>query len=117
LSNNRVYQDGIFKKGYGSVAKLVMTDKKLDIEAKAIYAYLCSFAGAGMTAFPGAKKIINDLNISENRFYKYRKQLIKNGYIKIIKNRKNGKRDNNLYKIINNPKQHLQNKGVEIQHL
>ena len=43
---------GIDSKGYGKIPKLVMQDHNLTIEAKAIYAYFASYAGAGTNAFP-----------------------------------------------------------------
>lgn len=36
----------ILSKGYGMIPKLVM-QSDISIEAKAIYAYMCSFAGNG----------------------------------------------------------------------
>ena len=110
---NKLKQDGIMAKGYGIIPKLVMKDDELDPEAKAIYAYICSYAGSGKTAFPGVKLMCQDLSMSERRFYKYRKQLVNAGYIKIHKNRKNGKRANNIYELIHQPNQHLQNESVE----
>ena len=38
--------------GFGTIPKLVMLDPQLTPQAKAIYAYFASFAGAGTTAFP-----------------------------------------------------------------
>ena len=39
--------EGINCKGYGIIPKAVMLDQRLTIQAKAIYAYFRSFAGAG----------------------------------------------------------------------
>ena len=64
--------EGVNANGYGVMPKLVMQDKRLTIEAKSIYAYIVSFAGAGSTAFPSLRKILEDLQISEKRFYKHR---------------------------------------------
>lgn len=36
----------ILKKGYSIVYKASMTDERLSLTAKAIYAYLCSYAGS-----------------------------------------------------------------------
>ena len=74
----------ILSKGYGIIPKLVM-QSNISIESKAIYSYMCSFAGNGQSAFPSVEKIILELNISEKRFYKYRKELIDHGFIKIQK--------------------------------
>src|SRR5699024_10483228 len=90
---------GIMEQGYGISPKLVMRDKDLTIEAKAIYAYMSSFAGNGTSAFPKISTICKDLNISEGRFRRHREPLIEKGYITIEKNRKEGMFDNNVYTI------------------
>lgn len=90
-------KDSIFAEGYGTIAKKVMRDKRLSPEAKAIYSYICSFAGAGKSAFPGAELMMEELQMSEKRFYKHRKMLIDYRYITIIKNRNENRRDNNTY--------------------
>ncbi|POC76846.1 helix-turn-helix domain-containing protein, partial [Vibrio vulnificus] len=38
--------------GYGLVFKNVMKDTNVDIESKALYSYLSSYAGSNGTAFP-----------------------------------------------------------------
>lgn len=78
---------GVMAQGYGVMPKSVMQDPRLTIEAKAIYAYIASFAGAGVVAFPGKAKIAADLKISEERLYTHRKQLIKCGYISVRQER------------------------------
>ena len=97
--SDKVQLEGILKKGYGISPKLVMQDPNLSIEAKAIYAYMASFAGNGVQAFPSISKACKDLNVSKNRFLKHRKQLIESGYITVKKERKEGKFDNNIYVI------------------
>lgn len=92
-------ENSIYKNGYGIVAKFVMRDKNLSVEAKAIYAYICSFAGSGTTAFPSAELMISELKMSEKRFYKFRKELVNRGYITIIKQRNGNRRDKNIYSI------------------
>lgn len=83
-SNNDVLRvQGVRVKGYGIVPKLVMQDRRLTPEAKAIYAYFCSFAGAGTTAFPGRSKILYDLNMGEKRYYNHFGLLKKYGYITV----------------------------------
>lgn len=106
----------ILCKGYGTIPKFIM-QADISIESKAIYAYMCSFAGAGQSAFPSVEKIIKDLKISEKRFYKHRKELIKYGFIEIQKNRKENRRDRNLYiinqTILDNKVQYSQNDRIE----
>ena len=98
--------EGVNAKGYGIMPKLVMQDSRLTIEAKAIYAYIVSFAGAGSSAFPSLKKILSELNISENRFYKHRKLLINHNFltVKQVKNAK-GMIIKNVYTLVSNPQQ------------
>lgn len=75
--------------GYGIIPKSIMKDKAISIEAKAIYSYLCSYAGSGNTAFPSVSLMCSDLGIGENRFYKHRKQLVDKKYITIGKEKQN----------------------------
>ena len=72
---------GINEKGFGIIPKLVMQDKRLTAEAKAIYGYFCSYAGAGRTAFPSRNKIVSDLGMSINRYYSHFRLLTDCGYI------------------------------------
>lgn len=102
--------EGVFSKGYGIVPKLVMKDEDLSIEAKAIYAYLCSYAGAGKTAFPSVDLICNNLGISENRFYKHRKPLVDKGYINVEREKTDSGWSNNIYTL--NSEVHLQIEGI-----
>jgi len=67
--------------GYGTVTKEAMQDRELTIEAKAIYAYLCSFAGGKDKAWPAVSKMCYDLKISKDRFYKHMQLLLDNDYI------------------------------------
>lgn len=69
----------------------------ISIEAKAIYAYMCSFAGNGQSAFPGVDKIIYELKITRRRFYKYRKELEDHGMIKVQKTRNGNRNSRNIY--------------------
>lgn len=89
---------GILSKGYGLSPKLVMQDREITIEAKAIYSYFSSYAGNGTVAFPSVSKTIYDLNIGEQRYYKHRKKLTDKGYLTIEKQvSKRGKFSHNLY--------------------
>ena len=88
--------------GYGIVPKVTMRDTRLSIESKAIYAYLCSFAGAGNTAFPSRELICHELNISINRFNKYKNELVAKGYITIKRERLENGFSKNIYTLIHN---------------
>ena len=84
-------------KGYGIVAKLVMTNPKISDSAKAIYGYLCSYAGASGIAFPSVSRMLYELNMSEGKFYRHLKRLTEPGYVKVTKNKDKGKFANNVY--------------------
>ena len=75
---------GVLSKGYGQLAKIVMLDPLLTLESKAIYAYFCSYCGGGTnTAFPGRDKIVHDLHVNKDTYYKHFKLLVSNGYISV----------------------------------
>lgn len=100
------FEGTIYENGYGLIAQKVMRDRDLHPTAKSIYAYLCSFAGVSKdgerTAFPGVSLMMSELNIkTEDTYYKYRKQLLQKGYIKIDQmRRERSKFHNNIYKIV-----------------
>lgn len=87
----------ILKNGYGYSPKKVMRDPSLSVEAKAIYAYLASFADNEGKAYPGIELMCHELNMGENRFHKYKKQLVDKGYITISRERKENGWSNNIY--------------------
>lgn len=88
--------EGILVKGFGLIYKSVLQSKDLNLKAKAIYAYLCAFAGNSNRCYPSVKKMINDLNIDYQTFLKYRKELESKGLIK-IEREKNKFNANNIY--------------------
>jgi len=88
---------GVLSKGYGIMPKMVALDEKLSIESKAIYAFLTSFSGVGQGVFPSVDLILHYLKISEKRYYKYRKELIQNGYITVKPRYCDNKRISNVY--------------------
>lgn len=100
--------EGIGCKGYGVIPKYVMLDTDLTIEAKSIYAYLCSYSGSGTTAFPGREKILYDLQIGKQSFYTHFKQLKDQGYILVTRRKDESKKfKNNVYTLVENPKKFL----------
>ncbi len=104
MSNDRLDSEGILCDGYGIVPKLVMRDKNLTPEAKAIYSYMCSFAGAGKTAFPSVELMCAELCMTRERFYKHRKLLVAYGYITIFQEKEKGKMKRNIYTLAHFPK-------------
>lgn len=103
MSNDRFKGEGIFASGYGMISKQVMNDPELTIEAKAIYAYLASYSGAGDTAYPSVSLMCGKLNISESRFYRHRKLLEEKGYIIIEQTRSDTGWLNNIYRLPSKP--------------
>ena len=96
--------EGIMAQGYGLNPKIVMRDKRLTPEAKCIYSYIASFAGAGSQAFPGRETILEELNMSKDRYYRHLNLLIEADYIRIdqIKDDR-GYFKRNVYTIVTNP--------------
>ena len=101
---NLLIVEGVNAQGYGTIPKLVMKDRRLTPQAKAIYAYFCSYAGCGSTAFPKVSQIMYDLNMTSKTYYKHFGLLTEFGYISVIKRKKEGNKfDNNIYKLNMNP--------------
>lgn len=94
---NEVKLQGVMAKGYGTIPKVVVQDEDLSIEAKAIYSYIASYAGAGHTAFPSVSITTKHLGISKNRYYKHRKYLEDKGYISIERLRTENGFSKNIY--------------------
>lgn len=86
---------GVDRLGYGEIYKVVMCDPTLPLTAKALYAYFCSYTGAGSAASPSRDKIIKDLHFNKDTFTKYLNALIDAKYI-IRKRTRSG----NVYEIL-----------------
>ena len=104
IKPNRAFKiddNNVMSEGYGNIPKRVMRDKRLSIEAKSIYSYLCSYAGGGNEAFPSVGRMIMDLRISENRFYKHAALLIEYGYLRKHREQSEGNLlGNNIYELV-----------------
>lgn len=77
----------------------VMRNKNLSPEAKAIYAYLSSIAGAGNVCYPSIETMKKDLCMSENRLNKYIKQLLVLGIVERTRTKNGNLLGCNVYKI------------------
>ena len=100
--------------GYGIVWQCIMRDKRLTPEAKAIYAYLCSFAGSGLSCFPSIDLMCKDLRMSEERFGKHMKLLIDTGIVHKERQRSGNRYGRNLYTLTQPPDfQSTENQGIE----
>ena len=98
--------EGVKSKGYGIVPKAAMTDRDISVAAKAIYAYFCSLSGRGETVFPGRSKILLDLQISKEAYYKGLNELIDAGYIRVTQEHNStsgGKFMRNIYTLVARP--------------
>ena len=96
-SEDQLIVKGIKSLGYGNIPKAVMIDPRLGYKAKALYAYFCSFAGAGSSAFPKRADIMHHLQISINPFQKYIHELIKYNYITVEQQKEKGRFSRNIY--------------------
>lgn len=107
--------EGVHAKGYGMIPKLVMQDKRITIEAKSIYSYFCSYAGAGTQAFPSVPLILEHLKIDKKRYYKHLSFLKTYGYIKIeqTRDRAGSKFSRNLYTLCTYPEEMISEEALE----
>ncbi|ELC8426301.1 helix-turn-helix domain-containing protein [Clostridium perfringens] len=119
-NKNFIQVNGIMSQGYGFSPQVVMRDTRLTVEAKAIYAYMSSFAGSGLSAFPTIELQLHELGMGAKRYYKHRKLLEDLGYITIKQTRikKDGKsiNDKNVYTLEQFPveknKENLEDKNI-----
>jgi Mn-dependent DtxR family transcriptional regulator len=98
MSDQLVFEN-IQAKGFGTVPKLMLFDTRLSAQSKAIYAYFCSFAGAGTAAFPRQTTIMRDMKMSKDAYYSHFNQLINNGYITVEYRKDNGKFTHSIYRL------------------
>lgn len=75
--------DELKSKGYGIVYKSVMTDNRLDLSAKALYGYLCTYTSANKGAYPSTAVITYHLGISIGTYQKLIRQLVNAGYVSV----------------------------------
>lgn len=91
------------KGGFGLTYQEVYLMDNLTIEAKAIYGMLCSYAGAGATAYPSVDFICRKLHISKDRFYKHMNLLVGAGIVeKTTYKTERGTFASNVYTLIPN---------------
>jgi hypothetical protein len=85
------FSQTIQKYGYGMLPRTVFLDKRLSVKAKALYAYFCSFAGAGDYVCPSRSVIRHHLKISNASYQKYMNELIATNYISLFQRIANGR--------------------------
>lgn len=85
--------------GYGFVSKDVLLDPEIPVEAKALYAYLCTHADKRGKCFPSVDGICHHLNITEKRFRKYKAVLEEQGIVEVNREKKGNCWGQNIYYI------------------
>lgn len=92
-TENYLVLEDIMADGYGIVSRKVMRAEFITNNAKALYSYLCSFAGRGNAVFPSTDTIRRELNLCKDAFYAARKELSSYGIIDVETQRtRNGAR-------------------------
>ena len=77
------FKGTIYEQGWGMLSKRVMQDKNLTVGAKALYAYLCSYAWGKSECYPTVGSIMEDLGIADKTFTRYRNELQQSGYVTV----------------------------------
>lgn len=98
MSDKLVFEN-VQAKGFGTVPKLLMFDARLSAQAKAIYAYFCSFAGAGTTAFPRQTTIMREMKMSKDTYYSHFNQLVELRYISVEHRKRDGRFIHSIYRL------------------
>lgn len=100
-TENYLELDEVMADGYGIVSRKVMRADFISTKAKALYSYLCSFAGSGDTAFPSTDTMRHELQLAKDTFYSARKELQAFGIIEVNTFRtRNGAKT--IYKLVSN---------------
>ena len=86
--------------GYGIISQYVTKNKNISVSAKGVYAYLASCAGNDKQTYPKQTTMCYDLGIKKvDTLKKYIKELQKEGFIRVVKTKKNGMYYKNVYLI------------------
>ena len=83
---------------YVVISTYCFKDRNISLEAKGLYAYLCSYADNGCSL--PLDEVCFDLNISKDTYNKYIKELLELGYIEREQVKENGKFSHNVYTIL-----------------
>lgn len=89
----------LFSLGWGVLPRTPMLDSSLSKGGKALYAYLCSYAGTGNEVYPKREQIVEELGIGSKHYYAFRKELEGKNYITVIRRHMDGKYIENLYRL------------------
>lgn len=69
--------------GYGYISREVVCDKNLSRNAKAVYAYLCAFAGKKGVCYPTRERMSSELDVSKTTLASYIRELTDNNYVSL----------------------------------
>lgn len=71
------------KTPFGFLSRDIMGDPFLSTTAKALYALLCTYAGAGMDCFPSQERLSVELNVTTRTVQNALQELQKRGIVRI----------------------------------
>jgi len=71
---------------YGLVNENILKNPGLSIQAKALYAVLCTYADTNRKCYPSINTLSNNLNKSKIQIRRYLRELKQNNYLKKEKN-------------------------------
>lgn len=89
---------------YGIVHRSVMSDVRLTLESKAIYALLTTECDEFNQVVISNKELSELLEVGEERMVRHRNHLVEHGYITISRNRDKGTFGSNVYTVTHEPK-------------
>jgi len=73
-----------YNKEFGIVNKDIVTDPELSMQAKAVYAILCTYCNKERTCFPSINTIADLCDVNPRTISRKLKELKQKGYIKRI---------------------------------
>ena len=68
---------------FGIADYKILIETTLSLQARCIYCYLCCYADKKQTAYPSRTRILSELGISKNGYYRHYKQLENSGIIRV----------------------------------
>ena len=101
--------------GFGTVQQSIMRNPNIPLQAKGLYGYLSSIAGADGECYPSINTITQELSITKDTYYKHLQVLIDNKVLSKSTMRDKGKFGSTLYKILPYPKNSETNKSEAIK--
>ena len=100
---------------WAPVYQEIMRNTNLSVEAKAIYAYLSSIAGADGSCYPSVETMQRELSMGKNRLTKHMGQLTSSGIIEKVRERNGNIYGRNQYILRHTQNEAVENQAVEIR--